>query len=103
MKTRLIIHYTDGKTFIGDWDNIYRFDTLLNSKAISSLQIQTSNEITYTLSAKKKQKAIFWYRDFENEISILKRISKNIWIELKVNKSTEERSINVIDENIRMK
>ena len=98
MKTRLIIHYTDGKTFTGEWNKYHPFKDL-NTKRISSLQIQTEN--MYTLASKKKQKSEFYSRQGKNHISILKRISRNTWIELKIDKNTEERTVNIIKENIR--
>ena len=102
MDIRLIVHYSDGNTFTGDWNLFYDF-IKLNSKKISSLQIQTSNENLYTLSSKKKQNSTYWFRKQNDLISILKRLHKNIWIDLSINKNTEEKLINIISEDIRTK
>lgn len=98
MKTRLIIHYADGKTFTGEWNKYHPFKDL-NTKPISSLQIQSENN-RYTLSSKRKQSSEFYSRQGEKKISILKSIHRNIWIELNIDKATEERSINVIKDYI---
>lgn len=99
MDIRLIIHYSDGHTFTGEW-NIYHPFKDLNTELISSLQIQTDNNL-YTLSSKKKQKCNFYSRQAEDYISILKEIYRDVWIELTIDKNTEEKVINVIKENIR--
>lgn len=96
---RLIIHYADGNTFTGDWGKYSPFKDL-NTKQISSLQIQSNKDTYYTLSSKKKQNSEFYSRQGKKEISILKQIHKNIWIELSINKVTEKRNINIINEYI---
>ena len=96
MKTRLIIHYSDGETFTGEWNKYHPFKDL-NTKNISSLQIQSSSDKLYTLSSKKKQCSEFYSRQSKDIIAILKRIHRNIWIELEINKFTEDRTVNVIN------
>ena len=98
MKLRLIIHYTDGKTFTGKWNTYHPFKDL-NTKQISSLQIQSLNS-KYTLSSKRKQRSEFYSRQGDNSISILKELHRNIWIDLSIDKVTEKRSIRVIKERI---
>lgn len=99
MKTRLLVHYLDGETFTGIWDKYHPFKDL-NTKSISSLQIQSSNDNFYTLSSKKNKKSEFYSRQSTAEISILKMIHRNIWIELSINKVTGKRIINIMKERI---
>lgn len=106
MKTRLLIHYLDGKTFTGEWNKIYDFRNL-NNKPISSLQIQKDIGKTHTLSSKKKQKNIFWQRDKVKTDriicrSVLKRLTKDVWLDLTVDCETGNSKIVVIKENIRI-
>jgi hypothetical protein len=97
MKARLLIHYRDGKTFKGDWDTFHPFKDL-NTKPISSLQIQSLDNL-YTLSSNKKNSE-FFSRYYEDRLSIMRHVSKNIWIELSINRFTEEQKINIIEEYI---
>jgi hypothetical protein len=97
MNTRLLIHYKDGNTFTGEWDTYHPFKDL-NTKPISSLQIQSSDNL-YTLSANKKNSE-FYSRSYKDKISILRHVCDNIWIELSINKITEEKNINIIKEYI---
>ena len=104
MRTRLIIHYIDGKTFTGDWDVTYCFRNL-NERPISSLQIQQSNGVNHTLSSKKKQLNAFWQRDeiIDFKIvtrSIFRRLSNNIWLVLSVQCDSCKRKISIIKEDI---
>lgn len=97
MKTRLIIHYLDGRTYTGDWNTHYLFRDL-NTKPISSLQIQSFNKL-YTLSSKKKDSQ-FFSRGSKDHLSILRYLDKYLWIELRVDKNTGESKINIIEEYI---
>ena len=107
MKTRLLVHYLDGKTFTGRWDYKYDFKKLSN-KPISSLQIQRNDLKMYTLSSKRKQSNTFWQRDHikNKELvarSILKRLNKDIWLDMYINCDTGKRNITIIREEIKVK
>lgn len=107
MRTRLLIHYANGKTFTGEWDKSYDFSTL-RKIAISSLQIQQDNSIYHTLSCNKKRLNNFWQKDkvVEGKLinrSILKKLSKNVWLELTINCVDSKRTITIIREDIETK
>lgn len=107
MNTRLIIHYLDGQTYTSDWNVPVDF-TKLNRKSISSLQLQTNSGKLHTLSSKKGKRATFWYRetyDTNNEMTlrnILKRLSKSIWVELRLSVKSGERRVQIIKEDIKV-
>lgn len=106
MRTRIIIHYYNGMTWTGDWDKSVDFKTL-NYNPISSLQIQEENGKYHTLSLKKRKAFnIFWQRDIikKHKIinrSILRKLSKDIWIDLNLNCITGKRKIIIIKEDIK--
>lgn len=105
MKTRIIIHYYSGKTWIGDWNNSDDFKKLNNSP-ISSLQIQEGNGKHHTLSLKRKQINSFWQRDYKKDDklisrSIFRRLSKDIWLELNLDCDTGKRKVIIIKEDIK--
>ena len=107
METRCLIHYVNGDTNISEWNASVYFSNF-NHKSISSIQLQTKEKKLYTLSSKKGQNATFWQRDSYNkkEIisrSILKRLARNIWIDLNLNLKTEEVNIFIIKEDIKIK
>lgn len=107
METRCLIHYVDGNTNISEW-NTPTSSLDFGHKSISSIQLQTKEKKLYTLSSKKGQNATFWQRDTyeKKEIisrSILKRLARNIWIELNLNLKTAKNTINIIKEDIKIK
>ena len=86
MRTRILIHYLNGKTFTSKWDEILDFKSLCKIP-ISSLQIQEEAGKYHTLSLKKKQLKSFWQRDYRvagkiQNRSILRKLSKNVWLDL---------------------
>ena len=107
MRTRIIIHYVNGTTYTGEWDESEDFKNVCKDQ-ISSLQIQEENGKLHTLSLKRKQLNAFWQRDHKKEDkltnrSILRKLSKNIWIDLNLNCITGKRIITIIKENIKVK
>ena len=104
MRTRLLIHYANGKTFTGEWDKSYDFSSLRKT-AISSLQIQQDNGIYHTLSCNKKKINNFWQKDQREEgklinRSIFKRLSKKVWLDLTVDCINYKRKITIIREDV---
>lgn len=107
MRTRLLIHYLDGKTFSGDMDCRHDFKEL-SKKPISSLQIQEEAGKMHTLSSKNKKSNTFWQRDYiksGNIISrsILKKLKKDIWLDMNIDCNNGKREITVIRETIKVK
>lgn len=107
MKTRILIHYFNGKTFIGDWDISYNLNDL-NMSPISSLQIQEESGKYHTLSLKRKQLNAFWQRDLikEDKIlnrSILRKLAKDVWVDLNLDCISGKRRVTIIKENIKVK
>lgn len=104
MRTRILIHYFNGNTFTGEWDEILDFKTLCENP-ISSLQIQEEGGKYHTLSLKRKQLDAFRQRDYIKEEviqnrSILRKLSKNVWVDLNLDCITGRRTIMIIKENI---
>jgi hypothetical protein len=104
MRTRIIIHYYNGMTWTGDWDESEDFKSLCKDP-ISSLQIQEEGGKNHTLSIKRKQVRAFWQRDYRIEgklqnRSILRKLSKNVWVDLNLDCITGRRTIMIIKENI---
>lgn len=97
MKTRLIVHYRDGKTYTGNWNSKYNFDNL-NYKDISSLQIQDEYKNKYTLSSKRGTKNKYW-SESNKVISIFRNICDNFWIELTLNEDGIK-IINILDKHM---
>lgn len=107
MRTRVIIHYYDGVTWTGDWDELVNFKTM-NQNPISSLQIQEEGGKNHTLSLKRKQLNAFWQRDFTRgdkliSRSILRKLSKDIWLDLNLNCDSGKRRVTIIKENIKVR
>ena len=107
MKTRILIHYTSGKTYTGKWDESQDFKNVCKSQ-ISSLQIQEEGGKNHTLSLKRKQLNAFWQRDTRNKDklisrSILRKLSKNIWLELQLDCTEGIRTVTIIKEEIKVK
>lgn len=107
MRTRIIIHYYNGMTRTGDW-NDYEDFKLLCIEPVSSLEIQEENGNKHTLSLKRKHLNAFWQRDkIECDKiltrSILKRLSKDVWIDLTLDCTTGNRTIIIIREDIKVK
>jgi len=107
MRTRIIIHYTNGMTYTGEWDESQAFKNLCKDP-ISSLQIQEENGKLHTLSLKRKQLNAFWQRDHKQgdkltNRSILRKLSRNVWIDLNLDCITGKRIITIIKENIKVK
>jgi len=107
MKTRIIIHYGNGKTHTGKWDESEDFKNLCQGQ-ISSLQIQEEGGKNHTLSLKRKQLNAFWQRDFRKgdkliSRSILRKLSKNIWLDLNLDCVDGIRRVTIIKEEIKVK
>lgn len=109
MRTRILIHYASGMTWRGNWDETVDFKTINhNNTIISSLEIQEEGGRSHTLSLKRKQLNAFWQRDSRHrdklmERTILRRLSKNIWLELNLDCITGGRRITIIREDIKVK
>ena len=104
MRTRIIIHYTNVMTYTGEWDESDDFKKLCK-EPISSLQIQEEYGKLYTLSLKRKKLNAFWQRDYIqngkiSNRSILRKLSKNIWVDLNLDCITGRRTVIIIRENI---
>ena len=104
MRTRIIIHYINGMTYTGEWDESEDFKNLCKDP-ISSLQIQEETGKLHTLSLKRKQLNAFWQRDHKQKDkltnrSILRKLSKNIWVDLNLDCITGRRTVIIIRENI---
>jgi len=107
METRCIIHYQDGKTYTSDWNHII-LPSILSCKTMSSIQLQIKDGDLYTLSGKKNHNVTFCQRDtyeYKDIISrsILKRIAKDIWLELSLCLETGQNKINILKEKIEIK
>ena len=109
MRTRILIHYVSGMTWRGEWNETVDFKTINhNNTIISSLEIQEEGGRNHTLSLKRKQLNAFWQRDYRQgdklqNRSILRKLSKNVWIDLNLDCITGRRTINIIRENIKVK
>lgn len=104
MRTRIIIHYYNGITWTSHWDESQDFKNLCQDP-ISSLQIQEEYGKLYTLSLKRKKLNAFWQRDYIqngkiSNRSILRKLSKNIWVDLNLDCITGRRTVIIIRENI---
>ena len=104
MKNRLIIHYNDGKTITSDWLASVPFDKS-RAKKISSLQLQKEDGKLFTLSGINQPNTAFYYRNsIKNGTiharSIMKRLYRNIWLELKLFTNKEKPEILIIKEKI---
>ena len=107
MRTRIIIHYYNGMTYTGEWNESQDFKNLCKDP-ISSLQIQEEDGKIHTLSLKRKKLNAFWQRDYRQQDklqnrSILRKLSKNVWIDLNLDCITGRRTITIIGENIQVK
>jgi hypothetical protein len=99
MRTRILIHFLDGSTFKGKWEE-YPSKKYLVGTYISSIQIQEEEGKLHTLSSKLKKVDILRFKENLNFKYISRKLEENLWLELRLDTNNGDTEIYIIKEEV---